>query len=72
MIVLGVYFLQPMAVKIMFAMILSKFCFHSNEFDEMPCALDSSKNPRSFEKYPTLPWQIKSHTPLIDVAFVTS
>ena len=28
--------------------------FHNNEFDEMPCELDSTENPCSFEKYPTL------------------
>jgi len=29
------------------------FRFHNNEFDELPCKLDSTENPRSFEKYPT-------------------
>ena len=29
--------------------------FHKNECDAMPCKLDSTENPRSFEKYPTLP-----------------
>jgi len=27
------------------------FCFHNLEFDEMPCKLDSTENPRSFKKY---------------------
>jgi len=31
-------------------------CFHNNKFDEMSCKLDSTENPRSFEKYPTLPY----------------
>jgi len=26
--------------------------FHKKEFDEMDCTLDSTENPRSFEKYP--------------------
>jgi len=30
------------------------FRFHNHEFDEMPCKLDSTKNPRSFEKHPNL------------------
>jgi len=29
------------------------FSFHNNEFDDMPCELDSTENPRSFEKCPT-------------------
>ena len=28
---------------------------NKNEFDEMPCKLDSIENPHSFEKEPTLP-----------------
>ena len=32
------------------------FRLHNNEFDEMPCKLDSTENPRSFEKYPTPPY----------------
>jgi len=32
------------------------FCFHNQNFDEMRCKLDSTENPRSFEKYPTPPW----------------
>jgi len=31
------------------------FRFRNDEFDEMPCKLDSSENQRSFEKYPTPP-----------------
>jgi len=31
------------------------FCFHNKKFDEMRCKLDSTENPRSFEKYPTPP-----------------
>ena len=30
------------------------FRFHNKKFDEMRCKLDSSENPCSFEKYPTL------------------
>jgi len=30
------------------------FRFHNNEFDEMPCKPDSTENPLSFKKYPTL------------------
>jgi len=30
------------------------FCFHNNEFDEIPCKLDSTEYARSFRKYPTL------------------
>jgi len=30
-------------------------CFHTNVFDEMLCKLDSTENPRSFEKHPTPP-----------------
>ena len=26
------------------------FRFYNNKFDEMPCELDASENPRSFEK----------------------
>jgi len=29
--------------------------FHINEFDEKPCKLESTENPRSFEKYQTPP-----------------
>jgi len=29
------------------------FRFHNKNFDEMRCKLDSTENPRSFEKYPT-------------------
>jgi len=29
------------------------FRFHNDEFDELPCKLDSTENPRSFEKYST-------------------
>jgi len=29
------------------------FRFHNQNFDEMHCKLDSTENPRSFEKYPT-------------------
>ena len=29
--------------------------FHNKIFDEMCCKLDSTENPRSFEKYPTPP-----------------
>jgi len=29
------------------------FRFHNKEFDEMRCKLDSTENPRSFDKYPT-------------------
>jgi len=28
--------------------------FHKKQIDEMRCELDSTENPRSFEKYPTL------------------
>jgi len=31
------------------------FRFHNKIFDEMRCKLDSTENPRSFEKYPTTP-----------------
>jgi len=31
------------------------FRFHNDEFDEMPCKLDSTENLRSFGKYPTPP-----------------
>jgi len=31
------------------------FRFNNKNFDEMRCKLDSTENPRSFEKYPTLP-----------------
>jgi len=27
------------------------FFFHKKKFNEMPCKLDSTKNPRLFEKY---------------------
>ena len=30
-------------------------CLHKNKFDEIFGELDSTENPRSFEKYPTLP-----------------
>jgi len=33
------------------------FHFHNNEFDEIPCRLDSTEYARSFRKHPTLPWQ---------------
>ena len=29
------------------------FRFHNQNFDEIRCKLDSTQNPRSFEKYPT-------------------
>jgi len=29
------------------------FRFHNKKFDEIRCKLDSTENPRSFEKYPT-------------------
>ena len=29
------------------------FCFHNNQYGEIRCKLDSTENPRSFEKYPT-------------------
>jgi len=31
------------------------FHFHNKIFDEIRCKLDSTENPRSFEKYPTPP-----------------
>ena len=31
------------------------FFFHNKKIDEMRCKLDSTENPRSFEKYPTPP-----------------
>jgi len=31
------------------------FRFHNDEFDEMPCELGFTENPRSFEKYQTPP-----------------
>jgi len=31
------------------------FRFHNNESDEIPCTLNSTDNPRSFEKYLTPP-----------------
>ena len=31
------------------------FHFHNKNTDEMRCKLESTENPRSFEKYPTLP-----------------
>jgi len=31
------------------------FRLHNKKIDEMRCKLDSSENPRSFEKYPTPP-----------------
>ena len=44
------------SVKITFTLLLKKlFCFHNNEFNEMPCKLDSTENSHSFEKYPTPP-----------------
>jgi len=30
------------------------FRFHNKNFDEIRCKLDSTENPRSFEKYPTV------------------
>jgi len=36
-------------VKIMFALLLTKFIhFHNNKFDEMLCKLNFTENPRSF------------------------
>jgi len=32
------------------------FRFHNKTFDEIRCKLDSTENPRSSEKYPTLRW----------------
>jgi len=32
--------------------------FHSKNLDEMRCKLDSTENPRLFEKYPTPPEEI--------------
>jgi len=32
------------------------FHFHNKKFDEIRCKLDSTENPRSFEKYPTPPY----------------
>jgi len=32
------------------------FRFHNRNFDEIRCKLDSTENPRSFEKYPTPPY----------------
>ena len=29
--------------------------FYQNAFDEMPCKMESTENPRSFEKDPTQP-----------------
>jgi len=29
--------------------------FHKNKFNEMPRKLDFTKNPRSFEEYPSVP-----------------
>jgi 2-methylcitrate dehydratase PrpD len=31
------------------------FRLHNKKIDEMRCKLDSTENPRSFEKYPTQP-----------------
>jgi len=31
----------------------------SSKFDELPCKLDPTENPRSFEKYPTLPIKVE-------------
>jgi len=31
------------------------FHFHNKNFDEIRCKLDSTENPRPFEKYPTPP-----------------
>ena len=31
------------------------FRFHNNKFDQMPCKLDFTENPPSFDKYPTPP-----------------
>jgi len=31
------------------------FRLHRHEFDEMPCKLDSTENPRDFEEHLTLP-----------------
>jgi len=31
------------------------FRFHNNEVDEVPCKLDATESPCSFEKYPTPP-----------------
>ena len=37
--------------------------FHTNRFDEMLCKLDSTENPRSFEKYPTLHQDVSTKEP---------
>ena len=34
------------------------FRFHNKKFDKMRCKLDSTENPRSFEKYPTPPLRV--------------
>ena len=37
------------------------FRFRNNKFNEMPCKLDSTENPRSFQKYPTPTAKLKTH-----------
>jgi len=46
---------QSCRVKITFTK-LPTFRFHNKKIDEMRCKLDSTENPRSFEKYPTPPY----------------
>jgi len=65
MLALGVCLLQPYssagcrfaASKDHVYITTDKSCrFHNNEYDAMPCELDSTENPRSLEKCPTPPW----------------
>ena len=44
------------------------FRFHNNEFDKMPCKLDSTvtENPRSFEIYSRVPGDRNWHIETVD------
>jgi len=61
-------------VNIMFTLLptyLFRFSGHKDEFDEMPCKLDSTENPRTFDiPNPTLWWAAQN--PLELVTFVAS
>jgi len=48
------------------------FRFHNNKFDEMPCKVDSTENPRSFETYPNLKLPIFKTFELIPMFAQTS
>ena len=47
-----VYFMCPTKIQ---QPPFESFRFHNKNFDEIRCKLDSTENPRSFEKYPTPP-----------------